>query len=256
MAHIFCIPAFHDNYIWLLADNDLKYAAVVDPGDAAPVLSLLEQTQMTLVAILITHHHADHTGGIAPLVNAYQPDVYGPKLEHIPHITHTLTESDAIHLPNLNIKLSVLDVGGHTLGHIAYYQKGRLFCGDTLFAGGCGRVFEGTHQQMLNALNKIKQLPNDTSLYCAHEYTMDNLKFAKQVDPNNPALRARIAQTQTLRNHHFATVPSSLQQEKMTNPFLRVNIPDIINSVEQHSGQSGLTELEVFSILRQWKNTF
>lgn len=256
MLTIFPIPAFKDNYIWALHDG--HHAAVVDPGDAAPVRAWLEAQQLGLAAILCTHHHNDHTGGLCELVQVYNAPVYGPQHENIPCISHTLGEGDTVEIAQLELRLTVLDIPGHTRGHIAFLANGRLFCGDTLFGCGCGRLFEGTAQQLHHSLQRLAQLPGDTQVYCAHEYTEANIRFALACEPGNAQLRQRQADAHTLRAAGLPTLPSTIALEKSTNPFLRCTEPEISRSVEQHLG-SALTpkdELAVFTALRQWKNTF
>lgn len=250
------IPAFKDNYIWLMRSHNQQYAAIVDPGDAAPVLEALKQYQATLSAILITHHHWDHTNGINQLLEHYSVPVFGPANETIPGLTHPLKENDHIELPNLSLDLQVLDIPGHTKGHIAYYNQDSLFCGDTLFTAGCGRLFEGTAEQMLNSLTKLAALPGNTRVYCGHEYTQNNLGFAKAVEPENPDIAQRIAQVANLRAQNLPTVPSTIEEEKRTNPFLRCDIPAVINAVEQYAGHKLKNPVEVFVSLRKWKDGF
>ncbi len=252
------IRGFVDNYFWLIEKSGCAEAAVVDPGDAKPVLSYLQQQGLQLSAILITHHHGDHTGGIQALKKAYpKAKVYAPARESIAAVDYPLAEGDKVHVPALDLRFSILDVRGHTKGHIAYHQaeQGWLFCGDTLFAGGCGRVFEGTMKQMQSALAKIRALPAETQIYCAHEYTEDNLGFARWVEPDNPALIARQDAVKTLRQADKATVPSLLRLEQETNPFLRYDLPAVIAAAEQHAGKTLASAAEVFGHLRYWKDS-
>ncbi|BBP01132.1 hydroxyacylglutathione hydrolase [Sulfuriferula nivalis] len=223
--HIHPIPAFKDNYIWIIHNN--QHAIVVDPGDAAVVLAYLIKHQLNLTAILITHHHHDHIGGIAKLVDTYAVPVYGPALENIPHRTHALREGDIVHIASLNLNLKTLDIPGHTAGHIAYYGANSVFCGDTLFGCGCGRLFEGTPAQMLASLSKLAQLPADTAVYCAHEYTLSGINFALTLESENVALQQRLQHDQALRDQDLPTLPSTLAIEKATNPFLRCHLPSI-----------------------------
>lgn len=255
------IPAFDDNYIWLIHDG--KNAAVIDPGVADKVLSALTTHGLNLSAILLTHHHHDHTGGVAELLQHYAVPVFGPRNEKIATMTQPLTEGDTVPVPGLNLKLSVLDVPGHTSGHIAYVcaqskaEPAWLFCGDTLFAGGCGRLFEGTPQQMLASLNKLSALADETLVYCAHEYTLSNLRFAKAVEPDNIVLQERIASDSALRASGMATVPSTLGMEKASNPFLRHQEAAVIATlVKAHKLAPGATPLAAFTALREWKNHF
>lgn len=256
MIQILRVPAFNDNYIWLLTDKDYQFAYAVDPGDALPVQEVLAQNDITLKGILITHHHFDHTGGINQLKNQYSVPVWGPKNSTIAEIDHPLSEGDKVKLKDLAITLNILEVPGHTLDHIAYYSEPVLFCGDTLFACGCGRLFEGTPEQMLKSLNKIYQLPCDTVVYCAHEYTQANIDFALAADPNNKALKLRDETTRFHRKGNVATVPSSLYQEQATNPFLRSHELSLKKSIETYSNQTDLSEQEVFALTRKWKDNF
>lgn len=248
------VPAFHDNYIWVIRNE--RYAAVVDPGDAAPVLAYLRQQALQLTAILVTHHHHDHTDGIAALLQQFSVPVYGPRNESIPALTHLSGEGDRIHLDNLALTLSVLDTPGHTSGHISYYDGSRLFCGDTLFACGCGRLFEGTPQQLYASLEKIRALPEDTLVYCTHEYTRANIAFARVVEPGNQALAQRDQVTARLREQQLPTLPSTLQEERATNPFLRCNQDEVRNSVNRYFDQSFSDDTSVFAALRNWKDRF
>lgn len=253
------IAAFTDNYIWLLSDETNGIAAVVDPGDAEPVLKELQRRALRLTSILITHHHGDHVGGIADLVAHTQATVYGPKSERIPKRTHPLTGGDCIELADLSLSLRVMDVPGHTAGHIAYFTNrphstSALFCGDTLFAAGCGRLFEGTPQQMHRSLDQIRALPGHTQVYCAHEYTLDNLGFARRVEPSNPALVQRDAAARRRRQRGAPTVPSSLALERATNPFLRYDDPVVVAAASRYANRPLTPGWEVFAVTRQWKD--
>lgn len=234
MLHVVPIPAFTDNYIWLIVNPDNHQAAVVDPGDAQPVLDYCQQHGLELCTILITHHHPDHVGGVNKLVKHYNIPVYGPALENIPDCDHKLSEGDVVTLEQLDhLKLNVIDVPGHTSGHIAYYGNGWLFCGDTLFAGGCGRLFEGTPAQMHTSLAKLKALPPQTQVFCAHEYTQANLAFAITIEPDNLDLQQRIQDVAKLRQQQQPTIPSSIDIELKTNPFLRVKDDKAFANVRQ-----------------------
>ena len=243
------VRAFEDNYIWLLHNG--HHAAAVDPGEAAPVLAALDQCGLQLSAILVTHRHGDHVGGIPELLDRFPVAVFGPAHEHIAGITHPVGESDMIELPDLAISLKVLDVPGHTAGHVAYYGGNSLFCGDTLFACGCGRIFEGTPQQMYASLQKFALLPDNTAVYCAHEYTLSNIRFAKAVEPGNPALLQREARDQATVAAGRPTVPSTMGLEKQTNPFLRCDVPDAVQSASRHAGKRLSNPVDVFAALRQ-----
>lgn len=255
MFFIYPISAFNDNYIWTLVDESYKRAIVVDPGDAAPVLTFLKKHQLTLNAILITHKHHDHTGGIPALLSAFpNASVFSHPVEQVAQTTQLVSDNDVIHIDGHEFR--VLAIPGHTLGHIAYYCKPFLFCGDTLFTNGCGRIFEGTAEQMLSSLQKLMALPDDTQIYCGHEYTLSNITFALHVEPNNIALQKRFKDAKRLRSENQPTVPSTLQLEKETNPFLRCNKPSVIESISYHAGKQLNSEVNVFAELRQWKNTF
>lgn len=249
------IPALRDNYIWCIINPSNQQCAIVDPGVAEPVIQYLEANQLKLSAILITHHHQDHTGGIAALA-PYCQRVYGPANENILGVTHRVKEGNEINLPQLETKFEVLDIPGHTSGHVAYYTPGMVFCGDTLFTAGCGRLFEGTATQLWQSLQKLANLPNDTLVYCGHEYTAANLKFALAVDSDNPTLIERISNTAELRANHQPTVPAQLSLEKQTNPFLRVTEAAIISAVNQYFKESNTDKITVFARLRTWKDHF
>jgi len=259
MAQLHAVPAFRDNYIWLLCGASSKEApqpaAIVDPGDALPVLRTADKLGLAPVAILITHHHGDHIGGIGELCARFRVPVYGPAQEAIPGITHPLREGDRVELPGLP-PLEVLEVPGHTAGHIAYVGEKLLFCGDTLFAGGCGRLFEGTAAQLNSSLQKLALLSDDTWFYCAHEYTLSNLNFAQIVEPDNPVLQHRIQQTRLLRQEDKPTIPSQIGLEKLTNPFLRCHLPSIAAAAARHSGHSLAPGVETFAALRSWKDNW
>ena len=226
------IHALKDNYIWMISHSDKKLAVVIDPGEAKPVLDILEQQELNLTAILVTHHHWDHTNGIAELLERYPVPVYRSPLDN------------KLVISELDLNFTILTIPGHTLDHIAFVGLGGVFCGDTLFCAGCGRVFEGTHEQMFESLQKLAQLPDETKIYCGHEYTQNNLKFAKTVEPNNADL---ILQTK---------VPSNIKLEKFTNPFLRCEIPEVHQAVENYCGKKLNTPVEVFRELRNWKDNF
>src|SRR3990167_9027870 len=255
MFPIFPIPAFNDNYIWAMMDDDQKQAIIIDPGEASPVFEFLVQRKLTISAILITHKHHDHTGGISTLLNAFpNASVFANSVEFVGCITQTVSDNDVITINKHSFK--VIAIPGHTLEHVAYYCKPFLFCGDTLFANGCGRIFEGTAEQMLLSLKKLMVLPDDTLIYCGHEYTLSNIKFALHAEPNNTDLQKRFEDAKRLRSQNQPTVPSTLQLEKATNPFLRCNESSVIEAVSHHAGKKLNSEVDVFAKLRQWKNTF
>ncbi|MEN4920664.1 hydroxyacylglutathione hydrolase [Achromobacter spanius] len=258
-AAVLPLPAFSDNYIWAIVRDG--QAAVVDPGEAGPVLRFLEQQGLRLRAILLTHHHGDHVGGVPELSRIEGITVYGPAHERLPRCDVPLSEGDRVTLPELDLDLAVLDVPGHTAGHIAYVGRAAglepvLFCGDTLFAGGCGRLFEGTPAQMHDSLGKFSVLPADTKVFCAHEYTLANLRWALAVEPANRSLQEWNLRAQQLRADGIPTLPSTIGQERATNPFLRTQQPDVVQAAANRAGRSQHTPVEVFASLREWKNDF
>jgi len=256
MLNVLTVPAFQDNYLWLIHDGE--HAVAVDPGDAAPIVAALEQHRLSLVAILLTHHHADHVGGVPALLERFDVPVYGPRRDPIAQVTRALDEGDTVTLPPLKLNLSVLDVPGHTRGHIAYFASEQrwLFCGDTLFAGGCGRLFEGTPAQMIDSLDKLAVLPDDTRVYCAHEYTLSNLRFALAAEPGNRALQERIEVEKQRRDRGEPTVPSTIATEKATNPFLRFREAAIGDMLRQQQRLAGNDPVATFAALREWKNVY
>ncbi|MET0066134.1 MAG: hydroxyacylglutathione hydrolase [Candidatus Thiodiazotropha sp.] len=255
MLEIQPLRAFDDNYIWVLSNPGSSQVVVVDPGDETPVLDWLKQTSSQLSAVLLTHHHYDHVGGVPELVQAFPGiPVFGPSKEKIRGLTHPLRETDRPEISGLDADLRVLDVPGHTAGHIAYFGEGSLFCGDTLFAAGCGRVFDGTFEQLSRSLLRIADLPTDTQVYCAHEYTLDNLGFARWVEPDNPDIAARLDNERALREEGRPTVPSRLATELQTNPFLRTRNPAVVASAELKAGRKLATPADVFTTLREWKD--
>ena len=257
MLSIDPIPAFSDNYIWLIYDQDSREAFVVDPGDAAPVEERLREMQLSLTGILITHHHFDHTGGLEQLCAAFNPVVYGPRNPAISGLSQTLGAGDEIDV--LGHEFSVLEVPGHTLDHIAYFHRGEeplLFCGDTLFAGGCGRLFEGNPPMMHASLQSLAALPSATQVYCAHEYTLANLAFARAVEPDNTALIHRVATAEATRARNEPTVPSNIALELDTNPFMRCAQPELLAALQAQGKLEGQSAVEVFATVRGWKDNF
>lgn len=253
---IYPIPALKDNYIWAIINNKLSVAAIVDPGETQPVLDFLNENQLKLTAILITHHHWDHTNGVMELKNTCKVPVYGPANSNIEGITTPLNDGDRVNLDTIGLPLNVLRIPGHTLDHIAYYGDDMLFCGDTLFSAGCGRVFEGTMQQMHDSLQILAALPDQTKVYCAHEYTVNNLNFAKLVEPDNPHIQQHLDHAVSLREAGKVTLPSTLGDEKKFNPFLRTNTTDVVHTTAKECKQSLSTPGEVFAALRHWKDNF
>lgn len=248
------IPAFDDNYIWLICNE--RYAAAVDPGAAEPVLDYLGRHGLRLVAVLNTHHHRDHTGGNEDLLRHTVVPVFGPRLEAIPTVTYPVGEGDIVPLPELGVEFTVLDVPGHTAGHVAYYGSNSLFCGDTLFACGCGGLFEGTPAQMHASLQKLAALPDETQVYCAHEYTLANIDFARAVEPANAALLKRETLDRQTREKGHPTLPSTIALEKATNPFLRSEQPAVIEAASRYAGHALTDSVDVFASIRKWKNSF
>jgi hydroxyacylglutathione hydrolase len=260
--HITPIPAFADNYIWAMVAG--SKCVVVDPGDAAPVINFLSERSLTLDAILVTHHHADHIGGVADLTARWPVPVYGPAAENIACVTHALRDGDTVALPTFTTApFRVIEVPGHTRGHIAYVSGDILFCGDTLFAAGCGRLFEGTAAQLHASLTRLAALPEKTRVFCTHEYTLSNLRFAMAVDAENSELTQRVFVEQERRARSEPTLPSSIALERATNPFLRCTTSGIIESAQAFArahpnlnDASLSNEVSVFAVLRQWKNEF
>ena len=257
---ILAVPAFDDNYLWIVHNG--RDAIVIDPGDGEVITRRLQELSLNLVAILITHHHADHIGGVAFLRTLFKVPVFGPDDARITELTQRLPLSEhpqAISIDELNLSLEVLSVPGHTLRHVAYYNKehAMLFCGDTLFAGGCGRIFEGTAAQMHASLHKLAALPDETSVYCAHEYTLSNLQFALAVDPENPKLKRRFELVQQQRQQGLATVPSTIAIERETNPFLRSSETKIRQElIRLQKIAEAADDIAVFAAIREWKNHF
>ena len=267
MVKIRSIPGFSDNYIWMLLPEGSSQAVVVDPGDGSRLMPLLESESIDLVAVLITHQHIDHVGAVAKLVERYPGlEVYGPKQSVVSNtrfgperpipdlITQPLIEGDRIKIEPLELSFQVLTVPGHTLDHIAYYGEGLLFCGDTLFGCGCGRIMGGNKQLFEASLSKIASLPPETLLYCAHEYTLDNIGFARWVEPDNPDLLQRDEADMAKQEKGIPTVPASLELELKTNPFLRYKIPAVRQATENYTGAKLATDADVFGAIRAWKD--
>lgn len=256
------VPAFTDNYIWLIREAEGARTWIVDPGDAGPVLERVSADGLEPAGILLTHHHPDHTGGVDRLLERFDVPVYGPHSQRIPRVTHPLADGDSLSV--FGHRGTVIEVPGHTLDHIAFHfpmtetagAPPMLFCGDTLFAGGCGRLFEGTAQMMHGSLSRLASLPGDTRVYCAHEYTQANLIFASAAEPENEALQQRLESVRRLRAENRVTLPSSLSTELRTNPFLRCHSPAIVQRITQRLGSPPRDDVGTFAALRQWKDNF
>ncbi len=252
------IPAFRDNYIWLIIHTSSQLCLIIDPGEAEPVIATINELNLKPAAILLTHHHYDHIDGVAGLLKQYPHPVpvLGPAADHISSVTQPLVGDEVRQMESMGLDLSIISIPGHTRGHIAYYLAGMLFCGDTLFTGGCGRIFEGTAEQMYHSLQRLTALPDDTLIYCGHEYTAANLQFALTVEPDNPALASRISTTQQLRQQNLPTVPANLALERLTNPFLRCHEFPIKNAAEAYAQISLPRPEDVFRVIRLWKDSF
>jgi hydroxyacylglutathione hydrolase len=251
------IPAFRDNYIWMIrAEAGAREVAVVDPGDAGPVLATLAREGLTLAAVLATHHHADHVGGIAQLIAETRAPVFGPARERLPVDAARLAGGDRAELDALGLEFSVMDVPGHTAGHVAFTGHGALFCGDTLFSAGCGRLFEGSPEQMLASLDALAGLPEETRVFCGHEYTEANLRFASTVEPRNSAIMDYVKRARQARANGRPTLPSTIGLEKRVNPFLRSRHEDVKSSAEARAGRKLPAPVDVFAEIRTWKDTF
>jgi hydroxyacylglutathione hydrolase len=249
------IKALSDNYIWMIGISSSPEVILVDPGDINAVLSALKKNNYTPVAILITHYHYDHVNALAELYRRYKMPIYGPEKEAVPYKRFSLKENDQVSIESLDLTFDVLDMPGHTLGHIAFHIGNHLFCGDVLFAGGSGFLFEGTPTQMQSSVDKIYALADQTLLYCAHEYTQDNLRYAEILEPDNTDIQQRIGETQQLRKNNQATVPSLLELEKKTNPFLRTREISVVQSAETYADKKLPHASDVFACIRYWKDS-
>ena len=248
------VRAFNDNYVWTLVNG--SNAAVVDPGDAAPVLEYLRTHNLTLTAILNTHHHADHVGGNAALLQHFKVPVYGPYDERIATVTRRVREGDRFMLDGIDVELSVLEIPAHTRSHISFHNEDMLFCGDTLFACGCGRIFEGTPAQMHAALIKLTALPDRTRVYCGHEYTLSNIRFALAAEPGNPLLVEWEREAAAQRERGEVTLPSTIAREKAANPFVRCDQAGVIATASRRAGRPLTDAVSVLAEIRDWKNNF
>lgn len=256
--NLVALPAFTDNYVWTLHDG--TRAVVVDPGDASPVEAALDAQGLELQAILVTHHHADHTGGVERLRRRLRGPVFAPAREDIPGSCIPVTQGEELEF--LGLRCEVIDVPGHTAGHVAYYiahpgdgQPPLLFCGDTLFSAGCGRLFEGTPVQMVDSLNRLGTLPGDTRVCCTHEYTLSNLRFAQAVEPDNASVASHLQQCEARRQAGEPTLPSTIELERRINPFLRCRMPQVAQAAVREGAKDD-GEVAVFAALREWKNRF
>lgn len=257
MFNVTPIPAFTDNYIWVISIEGSSSVAVVDPGDALAVTTYLNAHNLSLEAILITHHHNDHTGGVDDLIKQYNVPVYGPAESPFKDITHPLSDKDQFQL--FNHTLFIREIPGHTLDHISYYSEQvqpQLFCGDTLFLAGCGRLFEGTAKQMLEAMHYFSSLPDNTEIYCTHEYSLANLSFASAVEPDNTHIQQSISQCKARRGNNLPTLPTTIVQEKKINPFMRTLEQSVITAASHFSEKQLSSEVETFAAIREWKNQF
>lgn len=258
MVQVTPVPAFRDNYIWVIhtRQGQERLAVLVDPGEPDVILSWLESQHARPVAVLVTHHHQDHTGALPALARRWSIPVYGPELEAIPGVTDPVREGSEVRIPELGLAFRVLATPGHTRGHVCFFGHGWLFSGDTLFTCGCGRLFEGSAGEMHASLQRLAGLPPDTRVFCAHEYTLPNIGFAREVEAGNPALEARYREARQLRKAGHPTLPSTLAQELATNPFLRCHVPGVRVALAHHAGLPIDTDVEAFARLRQWKDNF
>jgi len=268
MLNVHAIPALNDNYIWLIEHSVSKQVVIIDPGEAVPVISAVEHYNVKPIAILITHQHYDHVNGVNELAQHYSLPVFGQKISDTDVITDDISDQNQLTLNATFPTITILNTPGHTAAHVSYLLAGHLFCGDTLFAAGCGRLLDPNSrplpesqraeaaQQLHNSLTKLSALPDNTAVYCAHEYTLNNLHFAAQVEPDNINIQQRLAQIKALRANNQITLPSTIALEQATNPFLRCNQPQVKSAAEAFSQSNLNSPLAVFSALRKWKDNF
>ncbi|MDO8954784.1 MAG: hydroxyacylglutathione hydrolase [Gammaproteobacteria bacterium] len=256
MNTITYVNALKDNYIWLILSEDKSHAIAIDPGEAEPVLQYLEQHRIKLGAILLTHHHNDHTSGVSALAQVYQPEIFAFSKQTCPITTHEIRSENSIFLHTHKLKFAILKTPGHTQDAICFFDGRNLFSGDTLFAGGCGRLFEGTAEQMFNSLSTLAALPDYTNVYCGHEYTLANLQFALSLEPNNAAISKRLVEVQSLRDQQLPSLPSTIGLEKKINPFLRCNDSDFSQHIAKQLGLDAPNPLELFVALRHFKDNW
>lgn len=256
MAAVLHVRAFRDNYIWMIRGNSRTHVVAVDPGDAAPVFEFLARENLTLAAILCTHHHPDHVGGVPALTQHYPVPVYGPATEAVNGVTHPVGEGASVALSNIGVNLNVYDIPGHTRGHIAFVGHDLLFCGDTLFSAGCGRLFEGTPAQMHRSLSRLAALPETTAVYCGHEYTLANLRFALTVEPENREAIAYRDDAERRQAQGDPTLPSTIGRERRVNPFLRVTEDSVKKAVQQQAQEPLNDDVAIFAALRRWKDNY
>ncbi len=254
MLQIWPIPIFDDNYVWVLEREGSRRVTVVDPGDGPPVIDALTARGFEVAAVLVTHHHHDHIGGLTDVLAGFGPAVFGAATDRVPGVDHPVEHGDTVELPDLDLTLDVVHLPGHTASHLGFIGSGLALVGDTLFAGGCGRVLGGTFDELHGSLTTLAGLPPDTNAYCAHEYTIANLRFAREVEPDNAVLADRLAAAEATRAESQPTVPSTIASELATNPFMRCSEPRVVEAAERHAGRPLEPGSEVFRVVREWKD--